>query len=163
MARKSSRWRWPVRRHGRAAIFRCALLALCFGIAAARTGVAIDLSDFRGRVVYLDFWASWCAPCRQSFPWMQQMQDAYRGRGLVVVAVGVDRKRRDADRFLANLRPTFEVDFDPEGVLAERFGVKGMPTGLVIDRHGVVRFTHIGFRPEDSALYEQQLEQALNE
>lgn len=91
------------------------------------------------------------------------MQDAYRERGLVVVAVGVDRKRRDADRFLANLHPSFVVDFDPSGESAERFGVKGMPTGLVIDRQGLVRFTHIGFRPEDRALYEQQLQQILNE
>jgi thiol-disulfide isomerase/thioredoxin len=139
------------------------MLAACFKVAAAPPEEPIDLGHLRGQVVYLDFWASWCAPCRQSFPWMQQMQDAYRERGLVVVAVGVDRKRRDADRFLANLHPSFEVDFDPNGELAERFSVKGMPTGLVIDRHGVVRFTHIGFRPEDRALYEQQLEQVLNE
>lgn len=91
------------------------------------------------------------------------MQDAYRGRGLVVVAVDVDRKRQDADRFLADLHPTFDVDFDPKGELAERFGVKGMPTGLIIDRLGVVRFTHIGFLPEDGGLYERQLEQVLNE
>jgi peroxiredoxin len=94
---------------------------------------------------------------------MQQMQDAYRARGLVVIAVDVDRKRQDAERFLANFHPTFAVEFDPKGELAEHFGVQGMPTGFVVDRSGVVRFTHIGFRPVDRARYEEQLQQVLNE
>jgi thiol-disulfide isomerase/thioredoxin len=134
---------------------------------AAMTAVAtdgsVDLNNLRGRVVYLDFWASWCAPCRQSFPWMQQMQDAYRARGLVVLAVDVDIKRQDAERFLAKFQPTFSVEFDPKGELAEQYKVQGMPTGFVIDRRGAVRFTHIGFRPVDRALYEEQLQQVLNE
>lgn len=91
------------------------------------------------------------------------MQDAYRSQGLTVVAVDVDRKREDAEKFLANFHPTFAVEFDPKGELAERFKVEGMPTGLIIDRRGVVRFTHIGFRPLDAARYEEQVRQVLNE
>jgi peroxiredoxin len=94
---------------------------------------------------------------------MQQMQEAYGARGLVVIAVDVDRKRQDAEKFLANFHPAFAVEFDPRGELAQQYGVQGMPTGLVIDRRGAVRFTHIGFRPVDRAIYEEQLQQVLNE
>jgi cytochrome c biogenesis protein CcmG/thiol:disulfide interchange protein DsbE len=123
----------------------------------------VDIGEFRGRVVYLDFWASWCAPCRQSFPWMQAMKDAYESRGLTVLAVNLDQHRGDAERFLAQFHPSFDVRFDPQGTVAERFKVQGMPTGLLIDRHGVVRFTHIGFRPVDAAAYENQLREILAE
>ena len=130
---------------------------------AAYAEPPLDLDSFRGRVVYLDFWASWCAPCRQSFPWMQAMKDAYEHQGLAVVAVNLDRSRDDADAFLAQFHPTFDVRFDPQGNAAERFKVHGMPTSVIIDRHGVVRFTHIGFRPVDEAAYEDQLRGILSE
>jgi thiol-disulfide isomerase/thioredoxin len=126
-------------------------------------GAPIDIGDFHGRVVYLDFWASWCAPCQQSFPWMQNMQDAYAKEGLTVVAVNLDHHQFDADRFLAKWHPTFDVRFDPQGEIARQFQVHGMPTSLVIDRHGVVRFSHIGFRLIDRSLYEDQLRGVLAE
>ena len=91
------------------------------------------------------------------------MQNAYGQEGLKVIAVNVDKSRQDAAKFLADFQPTFDVRFDPQGELAERFKVHGMPTGLVIDRRGVVRFTHIGFRPMDRAVYEDQLRRLLNE
>jgi cytochrome c biogenesis protein CcmG/thiol:disulfide interchange protein DsbE len=140
-----------------------AVLALCSVLTAARADVPVDLNSFRGRVVYLDFWASWCAPCRQSFPWMQEMQETYGRQGLAIVAVDVDKSQSDAQKFLAEFHPTFDVRFDPKGELAEHFHVQGMPTGLAIDRRGVVRFTHLGFRPVDRAAYENQLRELLNE
>jgi thiol-disulfide isomerase/thioredoxin len=130
---------------------------------AANAAPTIDLEDFRGRVVYLDFWASWCAPCRQSFPWMQAMKDAYEGQGLAVVAVNLDQYHADAERFLAKFHPNFNVRFDPQGEIAERFKIHGMPTSVIIDRHGVLRFTHIGFRPVDQAAFEGELRQVLAE
>jgi cytochrome c biogenesis protein CcmG/thiol:disulfide interchange protein DsbE len=140
------------------------LAAACLlSITAAHAASPIDLKDFRGRVVYLDFWASWCAPCLQSFPWMQAMQETYERRGLTVVAVNLDQYRKDADRFLAKFHPNFDVRFDPQGEVAERFKVQGMPTSVIIDRHGALRFTHIGFRPVDQAAYEGQLRQLLDE
>lgn len=138
--------------------FACLLL-----IGAPRADSLIDLDGLRGRVIYLDFWASWCAPCRQSFPWMQEMKDTYEQQGLTVIAVNVDRDRKDAERFLADFRPSFELQFDSKGDTAEHFKVQGMPTSLVIDRHGAVRFTHIGFRPVDRALFESQLRELLAE
>jgi cytochrome c biogenesis protein CcmG/thiol:disulfide interchange protein DsbE len=138
------------------------LVAVCFlMVASVDAASPIDVSEFRGRVLYLDFWASWCAPCQQSFPWMEAMKNSYGTQGLTVVAVNLDQHRADAERFLARFHPTFEVRFDPRGEAAERFNVQGMPTSVIIDRQGVVRFTHIGFRPVDRAAYEDQLREIL--
>jgi cytochrome c biogenesis protein CcmG, thiol:disulfide interchange protein DsbE len=136
------------------------LLLACLRTHADET---IDLAQYRGHVVYLDFWASWCAPCQQSFPWLQRMKESYQKDGLAVVAVDLARNRIDADRFLAKWPVDFEIRFDPLGQSAERFNVKGMPTALIIDRHGVTRFTHTGFRPIDGSVYETQLRQVLAE
>jgi thiol-disulfide isomerase/thioredoxin len=142
-------------------IVACFLVAAMAYAAPSIDARPIDVSEFRGRVLYLDFWASWCAPCRQSFPWMQAMKDSYGAQGLTVVAVNLDQHRSDAERFLAKFHPNFDVRFDPQGEAAERFKVQGMPTSVIIDRHGVVRFTHIGFRPVDRATYENQLREVL--
>jgi thiol-disulfide isomerase/thioredoxin len=123
----------------------------------------MDLNQFRGRVVYLDFWASWCGPCRQSFPWMQAVRDQYQAQGLTIVAVNLDRDRADANTFLDRFHPTFDVRFDPKGDLAETYKVHGMPSSVLIDRRGVTRFTHIGFRPIDAPTYEGQLRELLAE
>jgi cytochrome c biogenesis protein CcmG/thiol:disulfide interchange protein DsbE len=123
----------------------------------------LDLSAYRGKVVYVDFWASWCGPCKQSFPWMQTMKDTYDRRGLTVIAVNLDLDRADADKFLDRFRPTFEVRFDPKGKLAEFYKVQAMPSSVLIDRHGVARFTHTGFRPIDGAAYEAQVQELLAE
>jgi cytochrome c biogenesis protein CcmG, thiol:disulfide interchange protein DsbE len=143
----------------------CGLLTyICLlSIGSAHADSPIDLDGFRGRVVYLDFWASWCTPCRQSFPWMQTMKDAYERQGLSVVAVNLDRHREDAEKFLAKFHPNFDVRFDPEGQMAERFKIHGMPTSVIIDRRGVERFVHIGFRPVDLAAYESELRGVLAE
>ena len=91
------------------------------------------------------------------------MQDSYERQGLTVVAVNLDHYREDAERFLAKFHPKFDVRFDPQGDVAARFKIQGMPTSVIIDRHGVPRFTHIGFRPVDQAAFEDQLRQILAE
>lgn len=124
---------------------------------------SLDLGALHGRVVYLDFWASWCGPCKQSFPWMESMKTAYAAQGLEIVTVNLDSKRADADKFLEQFHPTFDVRFDPKGELAELYKVHGMPSSLLIDRQGVTRFSHVGFRPIDAAVYEGQLRELLAE
>jgi cytochrome c biogenesis protein CcmG, thiol:disulfide interchange protein DsbE len=123
----------------------------------------LDLTSLRGRVVYLDFWASWCGPCRQSFPWLQSLENNYKEQGLTIVAINVDTERRDADKFLAQFKPTFAVRFDPQGNLAAQYDIKTMPSSVLIDRHGVTRFTHLGYRPVDSELYAAQVRALLAE
>jgi len=142
----------------------CALLASAPGMA----GTGLDLHRFAGKVVYLDFWASWCAPCRQSFPWMQALESTYQNQGLAVVAVNVDHNRADAERFLDmfasdSQRVNFPIVFDPQGDLAKQYKVVGMPTSVLIDRHGVVRFVHVGFQAAARNAYEQQVRQLLAE
>jgi thiol-disulfide isomerase/thioredoxin len=139
------------------------VLACLLCVAPAYAESSLDMTGYRGRVLFLDFWASWCAPCRQSFPWMQSLKDTYEREGLSVVAVNLDQHRADAERFLAQFHPNFEVRFDPQGELAERFEVHGMPSSLIIDRHGVLRYTHVGFQPVDRAAYEAQLRELLAE
>jgi cytochrome c biogenesis protein CcmG/thiol:disulfide interchange protein DsbE len=143
---------------------RCILMSICLAVfAPVHAASSLDLASLRGHVVYLDFWASWCGPCRQSFPWMDTMKSTYGAQGLEIVAVNVDRLRADADQFLKQFHPTFDVRFDPKGELAEFYKVQGMPSSLLIDRHGVTRFAHVGFRPVDGAIYEAQLRELLAE
>jgi hypothetical protein len=91
------------------------------------------------------------------------MKDAYAGRGLEIIAINLDTDRAEADRFLNQFHPSFDVRFDPKGEIPEFYKVHGMPSSVLIDRHGVTRFTHVGFRPIDAAAYEAQLRDLLAE
>jgi cytochrome c biogenesis protein CcmG/thiol:disulfide interchange protein DsbE len=143
---------------------RGAICALLWTMGAATVFAApLDLDALRGRVVYLDFWASWCGPCRQSFPWMESMKKAYEAQGLTVLAINVDHDRADAERFLKIFHPDFEIRFDPQGSWAEEFKVSGMPSSVIIDRHGVVRFTHVGFWPAQGEVSAEQIRELLAE
>lgn len=123
----------------------------------------LDLQRLRGRVVYVDFWASWCTPCRQSFPWMKALESAYGNQGFSLIAVDLDHDRQDAQRFLKAFQPNFTVVFDPAGALAQRFNVLGMPTSVLIDREGRVRYQHVGFMVNQRAEYERQVRSLLAE
>ena len=122
---------------------------------------AVKLSDLRGKVVYVDFWASWRGPCKQSFPWLNEMQSRYRAQGLEVVGVNVDVRRRDADRFLLQVPARFTLAFDARGDTPGRYAAKGMPSSYLIGRDGAVLATHVGFRVEESAGMENQIRRAL--
>ncbi len=125
-------------------------------------GIGADrLSKLKGKVVYVDFWASWCGPCRQSFPWMNEMQGKYGARGLQIVAVNLDAKRADADQFLAQVPARFSVGFDAKGDSAKQFGVKGMPTSVLIGPDGKVLAIHQGFKDEDRKELEAKFVSAL--
>ena len=122
---------------------------------------ADKLSKLKGKVVYVDFWASWCGPCRQSFPWMNDMQAKYGAKGLQIVGINLDAKRADADQFLAQLPAKFTVGFDAKGDTAKQFGVKGMPTSVLIGPDGKVIAVHQGFKDEDRKDLEAKFASAL--
>jgi thiol-disulfide isomerase/thioredoxin len=124
-------------------------------------GNAVSLSALRGKVVYVDFWASWCAPCKQSFPWLNEMQARYRGHGFEIVGINVDARRSDADQFLAQVSARFTLAFDPHGDTPERYAAKGMPTSFLIGRDGTIVATHVGFRVEDQGRLEGEIRRAL--
>ncbi|MGW8228852.1 MAG: TlpA family protein disulfide reductase [Gammaproteobacteria bacterium] len=121
----------------------------------------ISLQSLEGQVVYLDFWASWCKPCRKSFPWMNAMQAKYQTKGLQVVAVNVDSDSEQVKRFLSKYPAEFVVAYDPQGKIASRYQVKGMPSAYLIDRQGNIHSSHIGFRDEDKAAVETQINHLL--
>ena len=125
----------------------------------ARTGTAC-LDSLRGKVVLVDFWASWCEPCHKSFPWLAAMQAKYGPRGLVVIAIGLDHDLDAADGFLAKHPAPFTVAFDPTGKTAEAYRVAGMPSTYLVDRDGRILRAHIGFVAGKTAEFEQQIEEA---
>ncbi|MFS2005983.1 TlpA family protein disulfide reductase [Duganella sp. CT11-25] len=122
---------------------------------------AVKLAKLQGKVVYVDFWASWCGPCRQSFPWMNEMQAKYGARGLQVVGVNVDANSADARQFLASTPARFAIGFDPQGATPRSYGIKGMPSSVLIGPDGKVLLEHSGFRDADRAELESKIQSAL--
>jgi cytochrome c biogenesis protein CcmG, thiol:disulfide interchange protein DsbE len=122
---------------------------------------SVKLSSTAGSVVYLDFWASWCGPCKQSFPWLNSLQAKYGAKGLKVIGVNLDAKNEDAQKFLAQIPAAFPVAFDPKGTTPGLYGVKGMPTSFLIGKDGKIVFQHLGFRETDREDLEKQIETAL--
>ena len=124
---------------------------------------AVRLSRVRGKVVYLDFWASWCGPCRESFPWMNAMQEKYKQKGLEIIAINLDANNGDAQKFLSKHTAQFTVLFDPKGATPDQYKIMGMPTSFIIGKDGKVLVQHIGFNKDDRAELEQKILSALEE
>lgn len=129
---------------------------------AAETTPAVDISAHEGKVVLLDFWASWCVPCRRSFPWMKEMHEKYADDGLVIIAVNMDADADDAAGFLNDYSPPFKIAYDPKGILAREFDVIAMPSSYVFDRYGNQTGRHLGFKVNDQNEYESLLVELLN-
>ena len=119
------------------------------------------LAPVSGKVVWVDFWASWCVPCRRSFPWMNAMHRKYGPEGLQIIAVNLDKERAPADGFLAEVPAEFSLRFDPAGTLAEKFGVQAMPSSYLLAADGTVLASHFGFRTADAPAYERAIQEAL--
>ena len=124
---------------------------------------ASDLRQYHGKVLYVDFWASWCAPCVLSFPFMNDLQGAFGDQGLQVVGVDMDEKPDDAQRFLAEHPARFSIATGTNAQCAKKFGVAAMPSSYLIDRNGTVRFVHKGFREGDAGELRAQVQQLLAE
>lgn len=122
----------------------------------------IALSDHRGSVVYLDFWASWCGPCLKSFPWMEALQQSHKDQGLVVIAINLDSERELADAFLKDHPVSFQIGFDPEGITPLAYKIRGMPASFIIDGEGNIVSSHIGFNTGQTDYYERAIEAALS-
>ncbi|WP_348675534.1 TlpA disulfide reductase family protein [uncultured Abyssibacter sp.] len=143
----------------------CACLLVGTATAGPEQTMSIDdfsLDDHTGEVIYLDFWASWCEPCKASFRWMSAMQHKYADHGLRVVAVNVDNDEAAARRFLRENESRFLVVLDPDGRMAERYALMGMPSSYLLGRDGEVRLSHRGFLERDTPVLESQIRAALN-
>jgi thiol-disulfide isomerase/thioredoxin len=140
------------------------LLALILLLVFPRPTPAADgdpLSPHAGNVLLVDFWASWCEPCRRSFPWMNTMQQKYAEDGLVIVAVNVDNDVSAAQRFLEENPASFRIHYDEDRSLARRFEVVAMPSSFLLDGNGQVVASHLGFKVLKQDEYEAAIRAAL--
>jgi peroxiredoxin len=119
----------------------------------AMDGSELRLSDLRGQVVMINFWATWCGPCRQEMPLLQQLQVKYEPLGFTLVGINVEPESAGARTWLEKVPVTFPILFDRQNQVAERFGVQGMPSSVFVDRSGKVRYVHRGYQPGDESKY----------
>lgn len=144
------------------------LLSLVFFVsttAYAEPTLALQkrLASLKGQVIYVDFWASWCGPCRKSFPWLNEMQANYGPQGLTVLSVNVDAKKSFALEFLEEFPANFDVIYDPKGKVARSYDLRGMPSSFIVDRQGTVVATHVGFNEQKKHQYETEIKNLLKQ
>jgi len=121
----------------------------------------IQLSSYKGRVVYVDFWASWCEPCRRSFSWMNKMQSLYGKEKFTIIAINLDESRSAANEFLQKIPASFQIAYDPSGKTAEAYQLKAMPSSFLINARGELISRHVGFHNENKDKIENQIRQQL--
>jgi peroxiredoxin len=125
--------------------------------AHALAGGTVRLSSLRGKVVLLDFWASWCEPCKKELPVLAKLASKLRPRGVEIVAVNIDNKRENADAFLKSHGVQLRVLLDPDGKIASKYDPPTMPTSFVIDQQGTIRQVNAGYDDGDEVKIERQL------
>ena len=126
-------------------------------------GTNLRLEEFRGQVVLINFWASWCGPCRQEMPVLDRLHQRYADTGFAVLGVNVEGEEGPARELLAKVPVTFPVLIDEGQRVSELYGLEAMPSTVVVDRDGVVRFVHHGYRPGDEAGYVEMVKQLIGE
>lgn len=138
-------------------------IVLVISLSTVRGADPFDLENYRGKVLVVDFWASWCVPCRRSFPWMSEMQSKYGDDGLVIIGVNMDAEAGAAEQFLTDYPAQFHIIYDPTGDLARQYDVIAMPSTYVFDRDGNRVARHLGFKVKQQDEYEALLLEALNQ
>ena len=129
----------------------------------SRSGQNLRLSDFRGQVVLLNFWASWCGPCRQEMPLLEGLHKRYSKLGFTVMGVNVDTDPTKANNYLRDITVTFPIVYDLTNAVSKTFNVNAMPTTVIIDRNGNMRFMHQGYQPGYEREYKKEVVQLIKE
>lgn len=143
----------------RSGLLLAILLLSCQGGAA--TEAELNVSDYEGKVVILDFWASWCVPCRRSFPWLNDMHARYGDDGLVIIGVNLDLERSEAEAFLQEFPAQFQIHFDESKALATKYEVIAMPSSYLLGPDGEIIKRHYGFKVKKQEEYEAAIVSAL--
>ena len=128
-----------------------------------RDGANHRLSEEIGNIVIVNFWASWCGPCREELPEMEALQQKYQDLGFTVIAVNVDDKPEKADVLLNDIEVSFPVLFDSAGEVSELYDVSAMPTTVIVDRNGLARLTHKGYKSGDELKYDKAIKLLMRE
>ncbi len=129
----------------------------------ASAGGTVSLADFKGQVVLLNFWASWCGPCRQEMPILDQLYHKYHQAGFTLIGVNVEPASEAATKILASNPVAFPVLFDKASTVSNLYGVPGMPSTIIVDRKGTVRYVHQGYKPGDENEYLDQIRTLMRE
>jgi len=129
----------------------------------SNSGQALEMDKYAGKVMYLDFWASWCPPCAKSFPFLNEIHQQYHQQGLQVIGINLDEVPEDADHFLSEHPAEFTLASDLSKQCAEDLGVAAMPSSYLIDRNGVIRHIHLGFRAGETQELREKVLQLLAE
>lgn len=129
----------------------------------SRGGGEVSLSDLRGEVVLINFWATWCPPCRQEMPLLDQIHSRYEPLGFTLLGVNVEQDSRLADRFLEDVPVNFPILLDPEEQVSKLYEVPAMPTTVIVDRKGTVRYIHYGYRPGDEEAVQNAVRSLMRE
>lgn len=129
----------------------------------ATDGNNIRLNEYRGHVVMLNFWATWCGPCRQEMPHLNELYEAYDNLGFVVLGVNLDEKKQRAHSLASELGVTYPTLFDHDKKVSQTYKVDAMPTTVLIDRDGTIRHVHRGYRPGYIEMYQKQVRKLLRE
>ena len=123
----------------------------------------LSMSDFRGQITYVDFWASWCGPCRLSLPALNQLKNQFKDRPVQFLAVSIDVVEEDAWDFLSRYSVDYPVVIDTGGDIARLFEVNGMPSGFLVDADGKVREVHVGYKRGDELKLAESIKKMLAE
>jgi peroxiredoxin len=157
-----------------------ATLAVLTGVAAPAASIApgapapafqlhsaastdVSLNDLKGQVVLINFWASWCGPCRQEMPVLEQLYRKYKAAGFTLIGVNVEPKSGDAEGFLKSTPVSFPILFDPDSKVSRLYEVTGMPSTVIVDRAGKVRYIHHGYKPGEESEYLDQIRTLVRE
>jgi thiol-disulfide isomerase/thioredoxin len=130
---------------------------------SSNQGNNLRLEELRGQVVLLNFWASWCGPCRQEMPILDELHKRYERAGFKVLGVNVEPDSAEANRLLKKIPVTFPILYDTDSTVSKLYDVQAMPTTVLIDRDGNQRFLHKGYKPGYEKSYRQQIKQLIRE